>query len=48
MAGANAVGIVRIESIICPEGEDFIALMAASESAIKFWDNPADEIWNDE
>lgn len=38
----------RIEIIIFPEGEDFTALMAASESALKFWDNPADEVWNDE
>ena len=37
----------RVEIIILPEDESSVELMAASESSLKFWDNPADdEVWD--
>lgn len=37
---------VKVEVIILPEGEAF-EMMQASESSIKFWNNPIDDtIWN--
>ena len=38
----------RVEIIILPEDESPVELMAASESSLKFWDNPVDDkVWND-
>lgn len=38
----------KIEVIILPEDGEGAELMAASESSLKFWDNPVDdEVWND-
>lgn len=37
----------KVEVIIFPEDEEEINLMEASESSLKFWDNPEDnEVWN--
>ncbi|MEK6808771.1 MAG: DUF2281 domain-containing protein [Nanoarchaeota archaeon] len=37
----------KIEVIIFPENEEKIELVEASESSLKFWDNPIDdEVWN--
>ncbi len=38
----------KVEIIILPlQTEDYSDLINASESSIEFWNNPADEVWND-
>ena len=38
----------KVEIIILPlQSEDYVDLMNASESSTEFWNNPADEVWND-
>ena len=37
----------KVEVIILPD-EEFSGIMQASESSLKFWDNPIDDaVWND-
>lgn len=38
----------KVEIIIMPIiDEDYSDLMSASNSSTEFWNNPADEVWND-